>query len=64
MIKNIKLQRSYNEYKDVLLNNSCLRDSMNKIQSKDHSTGTHEITKISQSCFDDKVYIKIMDMMN
>ena len=47
MIKNIKLQRSYNEYKDVLLNNSCLRDSMNKIQSKDHSTGTHEITKIS-----------------
>ena len=47
MIKNIKLQRSYNEYKDVLLNNGCLRDSMNKIQSKDHSTGTHEITKIS-----------------
>ena len=27
---------SHNEYKDVLLNNKCLRHSMNKIQSKDH----------------------------
>ena len=27
---------SQNDYKDVLLNNKCIRYSINKIQSKDH----------------------------
>ena len=27
---------SYNEYKDVFLNNKCIRYSMKRIQSKDH----------------------------
>ena len=49
---------SHNEYKDVLLNNKCLRHSINRIQSKDHRIGTYEINKISLSCFDDKIYIK------
>ena len=31
---------------------------MNRIQSKDHRIGTYEISKISLSCFDDKIYIQ------
>ena len=49
---------SNNEYNDVLMNNKCLRDSMNRIPSKDHIIGTYEINKISLSCFDDKIYIQ------
>ena len=49
---------SHKEYKDVLLNNTCLRHSMNRIQSKDHRIGTFQINKSSFSCFDDKVYIQ------
>ena len=37
---------SRNEYKDVLLNNTFLRHSMNRIQSKDHIIGKYEINKI------------------
>ena len=43
----------HNEYKDVLLNNKCLRHSRNRIQSKEHTVGTFEINKISLPCFDD-----------
>ena len=49
---------SHNEYKDVLLNNKCIRHSMNRSQSKDHKIGTYEIKKISLSCFQDKIYIQ------
>ena len=31
---------SHNEYKNVFLNKTCLRHSMNRIQSKDHKIGT------------------------
>ena len=31
---------------------------MNRIQSKYHRIGTHEIKKLSLSCFDDKIYIQ------
>ena len=31
---------------------------MNRIQSKDHRTGTCEISKNSSPCFDDKIYIQ------
>ena len=31
---------------------------MNKIQSKDHRTGTYEINKIYLSCFGEKIYIQ------
>ena len=31
---------------------------MNRIQSKYHRIGTHEINKISLSCFVDKTYIQ------
>ena len=49
---------SHNEYKDVLPNKKCLRDSMNRIQSKDHKIGTYEINKISLSSFNDKLFIQ------
>ena len=49
---------SNNEYKDVLLNNKCIRQSMNWIQCKDHRIGTYEINKSSLSCFDDKIHIQ------
>ena len=34
--RNVVATISHNEYEDVLLNNKCLRHSINKIQSKDH----------------------------
>ena len=37
---NVVATISHNEYKDVLLNNKCIRHSMNRIQSKDHRIGT------------------------
>ena len=45
-------------HKEVLLNNKCIRNSMNRIQCKDHKIGTYEINKISLSCFDEKMYLK------
>ena len=41
-----------------MLNKKYLRHSMNRIQGKDHRTGTYEINKISLSCFHDKIYIQ------
>ena len=48
----------HNEYEDVLLNNKCLRHSMNRTQSKYYRIETYEINKISLSCFDNKLYIQ------
>ena len=57
MNKNVVATISYDEYKDVLLSKKCLRHSMNRIQSKDLRKETYEISKISLSCFDDKIHI-------
>ena len=46
MNRNVIATISHNEYKDVLLNNKCIRHSMNRTQSKDHRIGTYEINKI------------------
>ena len=56
--RNVVMAISHNEYKDILLNNKCIRHTMNKIQSEDHRIATYEINKISLSCFDDKTYPK------
>ena len=56
--KNVFAGISHNEYEDILLNNKCLKHSMNRIQSKDQQIRTYEINKISLSSFDEK-YIKI-----
>ena len=49
---------------DVLLNNKCLRHSMNRIQSKDHIIETYEIKKISLSCLMTRYILEKMDMMD
>ena len=41
--RNVVATISHNEQKDVLLNNNCIRYSMNRIQSKDHIIGTYKI---------------------
>ena len=56
--KNVVAITSQNEYKDILLIDKCLRDSTNRIQSKNHRIGTYEINTISLPCFNDKVYIQ------
>ena len=45
--RNVVAKISHNEYKDALKNNIFLRQSMNKIQSKDHRVRTYKINKIS-----------------
>ena len=45
--KNVVARKSYSEYKDVLLNNKCLRRSMNRIQRKNRKIETYKINKIS-----------------
>ena len=62
--RNVVATRSHNKYKDVLLNKKCLRHLMDMIQSKYHRIVTYETNKISLPCFDNKIYIKTMDMMN
>ena len=58
MNKNVITTIRHNEYKDILLNKKCLRDSMNRIQSKDHRIGTYIINKISLSFFNEKMNIE------
>ena len=53
--KNVVATISHSKYKDVLLDNRCLKHSMNRIDSKNHKIITYEINKISLSCFDDKI---------
>ena len=48
---------SHRKHKYVLLNNKCLKHSMNRILSKNHKIVTSEINKISLSCFEHKIYI-------
>ena len=56
--KNVVATIRHNDVKNVLLNKKYFRYSMNKIQSKNHRIGTHEINKISLSFFNDKIYIQ------
>ena len=60
--RNIVATITHNEYKDVLLNDISLRHLMNRIESKDHRIGTYEIHNNLLSRFDDKIYIKTIDM--
>ena len=46
MNSNVVTTTSHNEHKDALFNNICIRNSMNRIQSKDHRIETCEIKKI------------------
>ena len=55
---NVVATISHNKYEDVLLNNECLRHSINRIKSKDHRIIAYKTNKNSLSCFDDKIYIQ------
>ena len=55
---NVLATISHNEYKEVLFNKKCIRQSLIIIQSKYHRIGKYEISKISLSCFE----AKTMDM--
>ena len=48
--KNFVEKITHRKYKDLLLNKKYLMQSMNRIQSKNHSS-------LSLSCFDDKIFI-------
>ena len=56
--KNVVATIGHTKYKDVLLNKNFLSNSMNEIQINNHITGTYEFSKISFSCFDDKICIQ------
>ena len=56
--RNVVATKYHNECKDVLLNNKCIRHTMNRTQSKDHRIGTYEINKILLCSFDDKICIQ------
>ena len=52
----MSITTEFNKFKDVLFNEKIIRHKMKRIQSKKHKLGTHEIDKISLSCFYDKRY--------
>ena len=54
--KGVNIATEFNEFKDVLFNKKNIKHKMKRIQAKKHKIGTHEIDKISLSCFDDKRY--------
>ena len=43
---NVVAATNHNEYNDVLLNNKCLRHSMNRTQSKNNRIGNYGIIKV------------------
>ena len=45
------------ELVNALFNKKVMRHKMKRIQSKLHRIGTHDVCKISLSCFNDKRYI-------
>ena len=62
--RNVAATINHNKYKDVLLDNKCLRHSMKRIQSKDNRIGIYEINKIHCFSLMRKYILKTMDMMN
>ena len=61
--ENVVVTIGYNEYKDVLLNNKCIRHSMNIIQNQDHRIETYGIKKINCLVLTTKYMSKPMDMV-
>ena len=55
--KTVVVTTSHKEYKDVLLNNKCLRPLMIRFRSTNHRIIAYEINIISKFCFDHKIYI-------
>ena len=55
--KGVSIAIEFNKFKDVLFNKKIIRHKMKRLQREKHKLGTHEIDKISLSCFDDKRYV-------
>ena len=55
--KGVNIATEFKELKDTLFNKTMIRHRMKRIQSKKHRTGTYKISKISLSCFDDKIFV-------
>ena len=55
--KGVSIATEFDKFKDVLFNEKLIRHKMKRIQSKKHKSGTYEINKIPQSCFDNKIYV-------
>ena len=64
MNRNAAATISHIEYKYILLNNKCLRHSMNGIQSKYHRIGTGEINLFHCLVLMTKYIFKKMDVMD
>ena len=56
--KNVVATISHNNYMNELLNNKCIRHSMNRIQSKGQRIRIYETSRISLSCFGGKMYLQ------
>ena len=55
--KGVNIAIDIDEYKNILFNKKIIRHIMRRTQSKKHKIETHEVNKISLSCFDDKRFI-------
>ena len=55
--KRVSIATEFDEFKDALFNKKIIRKKMKRTQRKKHKLGTHEIDKISLSCFHDKRYV-------
>ena len=53
----IKNEITHDNYKNILLRREQMFHKMKTIRSEKHQLGSHEINKVSLSCFDDKRYI-------
>ena len=53
----VNISIEFNEYEDVLFNETIIRHKMKRIQSKKHKSDTYDVKKMSLLCFDDKRYI-------
>ena len=53
----VNISIEFNEYEDVLFNETIIRQKMKRVQSKKHKSDTYDVKKMSLLCFDDKRYI-------
>ena len=62
MTRNVFATITHDEHKDVLLNQKCVRYSMNRIQSKNHRIETYEINKYNYLVLMTEYIFKAMDI--
>jgi hypothetical protein len=53
----IKNKLTHDDFKNVIRDRKQLRHNMNTIRSVKHQLGTHEMRKVTLSCFDDKRHL-------